>query len=378
MPPTSSINNIPRSYTIAHTESSLAWGGQEIRIMTELTGMRDRGHRMLLAAPQESQILARAIAAGFETLALDGSKWALPTNAGRLAHWFGKHQVDVVNPHSSRDGWSAGIAARLAAVPLVIRSRHFDVPLAAKVFSRLVYTRLADHLITTSPKVSADFRRVFQLPEEQVSTISTGVDTERFHPKGPPSPLTVPQGQAAWPLIGMVAVLRHAKGHVLLIRAARVLREQGLPLRLLFVGDGPSKAPIDREVEACKLTDAVHFTGHRDDIPEILRALDCVALPSLHECVPQTALQAMACGVPVIGSDAGGIPAVIRHGETGRIFARNNVEALAECLADVFRQSDTTRRLSKQARAYVEEQHSVERMLDRLEALYARRIPTLN
>ena len=343
--------------------------------MTEMTGMRDRGHQMLLAAPEHSQILARADSEGFETLALDQSKWSLPTNALRLAHWFGRHQVDIVNPHSSRDGWAAGIAARLAGVPLTIRSRHFDVPLAAKFLSRFVYTCLADHLITTSPKVSTDFRRVFRLPEDRVSTISTGVDTERFRPQGKCSPLKTPPEQKDWPAVGMVAVLRHAKGHVLLVRAARILRDRGLPLRLIFVGDGPSKAPIVQEAEVCQMTDAVHFTGHRDDVPELLRSVDCVALPSLHECIPQTALQAMACGVPVIGSDAGGIPAVVRNGETGRIFARDNVEALAECLTEVFRQADTTRRLSEQARIFVEEQHSVGRMLDRLEALYRRFLP---
>ena len=343
--------------------------------MTEMIGMRDRGHRMLLAAPASSQILGRAKAKGFETLALEGSKWSLPVNAARLAHWFGERRVDIVNPHSSRDGWAAGIAARLAGVPLVIRSRHFDVPLAAKAISRLVYTRLADHLITTSPKVSDDFRRVFQLPPERVSTIPTGVDTERFHPGGPRAALNPPRGQAKWPVVGMVAVLRHAKGHVLLVRAARLLRDRGLLLRLVFVGDGPSKAPIVSEAEACDLADAVHFTGHRDDVPEILRAMDCVALPSLHECIPQTALQAMASGVPVIGSDAGGIPAVVRNGETGRIFARGDVAALADCLASVFDDPDETRRLCEVARAFAVTEHSVARMLDRLEAIYQSYLP---
>tara|TARA_Y100001934_G_scaffold280349_1_gene386824 strand:- start:7818 stop:9146 length:1329 start_codon:yes stop_codon:yes gene_type:complete len=367
-----------RTLTIAHTESSLAWGGQEIRIMAEMTGLRERGHRMLLAAPTESLILQRAVEAGFEVLALQNSKWSLPGNAFRLADWLGRHQVDVVNPHSSRDGWAAGIGGRLAGVPLIIRSRHFDVPFGARLFSRAVYTRLADHLITTSPVVSANFRRAYALGGDRVSTIPTGVDLSAFQPDGPKADFAAPRGQGRWPLVGMVAVLRRAKGHVHMVKAARILHDQGMPIRLLFVGDGPSKAPIVDEISRCQLEKAVTFAGHRDDIPAVLRSLDCAAFPSLRECIPQGAMQAMACGVPVLGSDTGGIPSVIRDGRTGRIFPAGDSEALADSLASVFKQRQRTEKLRQQALRYVREQHGLPGMLDRLESLYARLLSDCN
>jgi glycosyltransferase involved in cell wall biosynthesis len=360
--------------TIVHTESSMGWGGQEIRVMAEMEGLRSRGHRMMLAAPASSRIFQVASDAGFESLPLSTARWALPANTSRLALWFRRHHVDVVNPHSSRDGWSAGLGARLAGVPFILRSRHFHVPIASRITSRFVYTALADHLVTTSPAVTDQFRRAFRLPTDRVSTIPTGIDPDRYHPKGPKARLDIPEDL---PLIGMIAVLRWAKGHIHLVRAARILHDQGLPVRLVFVGDGPSRAPIDEEIARLDLGEFVHYTGHRPDVPEILRRLDCAAFPSRHESIPQTALQAMACGVPVVGSDVGGIPHVIRDGETGRIFPDADDTALADRIRDVLKDRPETLRLSGAARGFVEQEHSLNRMLDQVESLYHSHLPEL-
>jgi len=361
-----------RRLTIAHTETSVAWGGQEIRTFTEMQGLRDRGHRMLLAARDDSVILQRAAEAGFETLSLDSSKWALPVNAARLANWLGGQKVDVVNPHSSRDGWAAGIGGRLAGCPLIIRSRHFDTQFTANFIRSIVFTRLADHLITTSQKVSDDFKREFHLNDENVSTIPTGVDLERFKPGGPKVSFNWKREQKNWPILGMVAVIRQAKGHVFLVRAARLLADEGFPVRLLFVGDGPSRRPIDDEIERLGLADRVIFTGHREDVPAILRGLDCAVFPSLHESIPQVGLQAMASGVPVVGSNIGGIPDVIRNGETGRVFPAGNAEALAACLKTTLGDREQSRILGRNALEFVGREYGLPSMLDRLEALYAR------
>ncbi len=329
---------------------------------------------MLLAAPPESRIFIKCREENFEVFALSARQAALPINALRLARWLGRHRVDVVNPHSSRDAWAAGLGGRMARVPLIIRSRHFEVPIANRFLSRLVYANLADHLVTTSPKISEQFENAFHFPEGRVSTISTGIDLSVFSPEGPRAEFPAARGQGKWPLVGMVAVLRHAKGHVFLVRAAAMLRERKLPMRLVFVGDGPSKGPVVDEIQKLGLTDSVEFTGHRDDVPSVMRSLDCAVFPSLHEGIPQTALQAMATGVPVVGSDAGGIPSVIQDGVTGRIFPAGDAGKLADCLEAVFRDRQTTASLCINARKCVSDNHGLEQMLDRLENLYGRHL----
>ncbi len=360
------------TFTIAHTETSLGWGGQEIRILTEMEALRRRGHRMLLAAPERSQVFAKASERGFAPQALDDRKLRLPAAVLRLARWFKAERVDVACPHSSRDGWRAGIAGRLAGVPLIVRARHFEVPIASRWVSRVVYQALADQLVTTSPKITEQFRREFGFTEARVSTIPTGIDLDVFSPAGTRAEFPAPPGQAGWPLVGLVAVLRQAKGHVTLVRAARRLRDQGFPVRLVLVGDGLSKRPIEEEIAKLRLDDAVQFTGHRDDIPAILRALHVLVIPSLHEGIPQVALQALACGTSVVGSDAGGIPIAIQAGVTGRIFPAGDDAALAAVLREACENRDATRVMQERGRTQVEERHGVEHMADAVEQLYRR------
>ncbi|MDA7915771.1 glycosyltransferase family 4 protein [Verrucomicrobia bacterium] len=363
-----------RKYTIAHTESSMGWGGQEIRIMAEMVGMRERGHQMLLAAPEDSKVYHVAVKEGFDTLVLSRGQLAVPLNAFRLKGWLKKKQVDIVNPHSSRDGWSAGLGGRMAGTPMIIRSRHFEVPIANKPLSRLVYTKLADHLITTSPRISEQFQEAFGLSAERVTTLSTGIDVEKFHPEGSTAEFPAAKGQEDWPLVGMVAVMRQAKGHVFLVRAARILKDKGFPIRILIVGDGPSQAPIDAEIAKQGLQEHVTFSGYRTDVPDILRALDCAAFPSLHEGIPQVGLQALASGIPVTGSDVGGIPSVIRDGDTGRLFTAGDHEGLALQLEKVFQEKEKTKQMVENGLKLVREHHSIPVMLDQVEALYARLI----
>lgn len=356
--------------TIAHTESSLGWGGQEIRILTEMEALRRRGHRLLLAAPPRSQVFVRARSLGFDPLPLGGHKWLLPAMVLKLAYWFQTQRVDVVCPHSSRDAWAAGMAGRVAGVPLIVRARHFEVPIASRWLSRVVYQILADHLITTSPGITEQFRRAFAFRAERVTTIPTGIDLQIFSPAGPRAEFPTPPGQAGWPLVGMVAVLRQAKGHVTLVRAARRLRDQGFPVRLLFVGDGPSKLPIEAEIAKLQLQDSVQFTGHREDIPAVLRALDLLAIPSLHEGIPQTALQALACQTPVVASNVGGIPAVIEAGRTGRLVPSEDAGALAAAIQDACQNVEATRAMQLRGRKQVEERHSIAVMATAVEQLY--------
>lgn len=357
-----------RPWRIAHAESSLGWGGQEHRILAELTGFRRRGSAVWLLAPRTSEVFQRAAAMNFSVQHLATGKLQFPFAVLQTARWLRRHRIEIANPHSSRDGWIVGLAARLARVPFLLRSRHFDVPIAHRGLSGFVFTQLADHVLTTSPKVTAHFREYFRLPADRVSTVPTGIDLDLFSPQGSRAELR-PAGDAR-PLIGMIAVLRQAKGHALLLAAARQLRAAGWNAHYVFVGDGPQRDVLQKQVEEMQLTDCVTFTGHREDIPATLRALDLLVIPSVHEGIPQVGLQALATQTPVVGSDAGGIPSIIEHDVTGRIFPSGDSAALARVIRAVFDEADRTRALAVAGRARVAQHHSLAGMLDTLDALY--------
>ncbi|MBM3847237.1 MAG: glycosyltransferase family 4 protein [Verrucomicrobia bacterium] len=361
-------------WRITHLESSLGWGGQERRILAELTGFQRRGSFVSLWAPPDSRLAVHAAQAGIPVSPLLCGTGRMPSTIWRLSRWLRKHRIQILNPHSSRDSWIGCLAGTLAGTPLVVRSRHFEVPISSPLISRLAYKDLVHHLITTSPAITNQLRSVFSLPESFVSTIPTGIDLARFDNAGPRVQFDIPPSQEERFLVGMIGIFRRAKGHSILLEAVRQLRLQGIRCECVFVGSGPMEDFVRRDAESKDLLQRVHFLGEREDIPEVMRSLDVLAMPSLHEGIPQVGLQALACGTPLVGSDLGGIRVIIGQNERGWLAPAGDPVGLASALRDALSHRDESRRRSALGRSYVEAEHGHERMLDRLEELYRRQI----
>lgn len=363
-----------RKWRIAHSEFSLGWGGQEHRVIAELEGFKERGHDVWLIAPAKSQVFARAQAMGIPTREIPTGKLALIGSSVPLAHWLGQNQIDVLNTHSSKDGWFVALAGRMAGVPLVIRTRHIEVDYKTPWISRHAFTTLADHVLTTSDRIRDGLARKLGLPLLHLTTLPTGIDLNRFQRKGSQHEYLQKLGKKR-KLIGMISVLRSWKGHKHFIEAGIRMLEAGVKADFVITGEGPQRKNITRLISESGYPDQFHLLGHTEDVPGVLRSLDVLAIPSYqHEGVPQIGLQALACETPVVGSDIGGIPEIIRPGETGRIFPAQDIVALAEQLGATLKQKKETARMVANGRALVERQHSRGHMIDVLDGLYVRLI----
>ncbi len=172
------------------------------------------------------------------------------------------------------------------------------------------------------------------------------------------------------PVVGLVARLDHwAKGHRELFRAMDILRGRQ-PFHALIVGGGRRQGEMQEMVENLQLSRAVHFLGNRLDIPELLGAMDIFVLPSYSEGVSRALLEAMAAGLPVIASEVGGLPEIVRPGETGLLIPPRSPEALAEALAGLLADPARAAALGERARAYVQANFSLERLARDLNASY--------
>lgn len=356
---------IPPRWRIVHSEASLGWGGQEHRTLTELVGLHRRGHEVVLVASPRSMIFKRAVEFGIPVYPVLFGRAQMLFDIWKLGIWLKSRRIQILNTHSSRDGWLLGLAGRLAGVPLILRTRHIDVDYPSPRISRVAYRTLADHVLTTSDKITAHLQRIFDLPNHRITTLPTGIDLKKFFPDGTRACL------GDGPLVGMVSVLRSWKGHVDFLRAAALLKGSGFRGRFVIVGGGQSPKWIEETIDELGLGDVVTLFGHREDIPEVLRALDLLVIPSTrHEGIPQIGLQALATKTAVVGSDVGGIPEIIRDGETGRLFPAGDIDAFANAIRSVFSESERTDRMREQGRELVEKCHSVENMLDKIENLY--------
>ena len=160
------------------------------------------------------------------------------------------------------------------------------------------------------------------------------------------------------------------KEYPLLVRAVAPLLGPGA--RLLIVGAGSEAAAIRAEAERAGVAEYVSLPGARDDIPAALAAMDAFALSSRLEGLPLSVLEAMAVGLPVVVPAVGGLPTLIRDGETGLLFASGDAGALGRHLAALRDAPGRARAIGDAGRAYVHQHHSREAMVRRYLDLYTR------
>ena len=342
-----------------------------MRVFAELDWMRAQGHWVALAAHPQSQIARRAREAGFKVRPLNTSKALLPVEVASLARWLKRHRVDIVNTHSSNDGWTAGLAARMAGCRL-IRSRHIEVDYPNRFWSGIAYRRLPHHILTTSERIAARLTNELAIPRERVTCIATGIDLKRFHPDTPGTlrqQLGLPKDI---PMVGMISVLRSWKGHTTFLEAAGELLKSGRAIHFIIAGDGPGRAELTKKIAGPPWRDNVSLLGHRTDVENVLASLDVLVLPSYaHEGIPQIILQAQAMARPVVATCIGGIPEVVEDGVTGLIIEPRDTAALAARITQLLDDGALRAQLGAAARAYAEATHGIDRMGARLLDLYA-------
>ncbi len=358
----------PRRLRIVHTEASLGWGGQEIRILTEAAGMAARGHDVRLLCPPQARIFAEAGARGVAVTALPiGRKNARGLFA--LRRWLAANPCDVINTHSSTDSWLAALAcASLPGAPPLVRTRHISAPIPDNAATRWLYTRASARIVTTGERLRETLVRDNGFDGARIVSIPTGVDTARFAP-GDRAAARTALGLPPGPLVGIVATLRSWKGHRFLVEAFHALARPDA--HLAIVGDGPQREALEAQVAALGLGGRVTFAGNRTDVTPWLQAFDVFALPSYaNEGVPQAIVQAMLCALPVVTTDVGSIGEAVQDGVTGLMVAPQQPAPLAAALARLLDDAALRERLGSAARAAALARFSLESMLERMEAVF--------
>lgn len=355
---------------ILHTEASAGWGGQELRILAEMQGLRERGHVLELAAPAAARIHAEAAALGFRTHDVPIGRKTF-TALGAMRGLLAREHFDVVNTHSSTDSWMVALANALRRKPVpMVRTRHISAPVSGNAATRWLYNRASAALVTTGEKLRRELIDVNGFTNVPIRSVPTGIPPERFSPADP----VVSRHELGLPArttVGILATLRSWKGHRFLVEAFAQLRAQGHDLQLLIVGDGPQMPMLQEQVAAAQLGDRVHFTGHDPKPERWLRAMDVFVLPSYaNEGVPQALMQAMMSGLPCITTDVGAIGEVARDGETALLVTPQASAALAATMTRLLGDPALRERLGTQARAFALRNCTLAAMCDAMEEVF--------
>ena len=353
---------------ILHTEASMGWGGQEIRILQESLGMIRRGYKVSVAAPEQSMIFRRANDSGIECFPASFKKKSLSSFTGMIS-LLNREHFDIVNTHSSSDSWITSIASKLSPErPKIIRTRHLSTPISRSVLSRLIYNVLPDAVMTTGEQIRRNMMEKNGFDGSRIISVPTGTDLEIFCPDK-----TVPSLKPSGFAIGMIGVLRSWKGHRFFVESMPAILKNIPDAVFYIVGDGPIKQNIAGLVDALPFRDRVFMTGHREDIPEIMASIDVIVHPSYaNEGIPQSLLQAMAMERPVVASDAGAIKDIVFDGETGFLIEPMRPDLLAEKVVELYNDPGLRKKFGKRGRELVEREYSFEIMINKIEEIYRR------
>ena len=248
---------------------------------------------------------------------------------------------------------------------------------------RRAYRPFVQQQIALGTELTAYLRGRIGVPAQRLSTIWNGVDTVRFHPAAsgrahiPGCPFSNTPAAPLW-LVGTVGRMQTVKAQPLLVRAfiAALQRQPALrqTLRLVLVGDGPLRAECQTLLQAAGMADLAWLAGERNDVPEVMRGLDCFVLPSLAEGISNTILEAMASGLPVLAT-AVGSNAELLGDHSGTVVAAGDAQALADGLLQLATDRAAAAAMGRHGRTRVEQHYSLPAMVSAYEAAYRRVLP---
>jgi glycosyltransferase involved in cell wall biosynthesis len=356
--------------------STLTWGGAELLLSDFAVGARDAGIDLGVTYLQEvdgSPAAARLRALGIEPALVPITGLLDPRDHLRVRRHVARTRPDVLHTHLGNADFFGGIAARTLRIPSVstIHVMEWESSAQANAKARimdLARRYCADTVITVSESARTALVRAGLGRSRRLVTVHNGVDA-RSQP-GSGRRVREELGIRADDLVvTMLSVLREGKGHETAMRSIRELRLRHPRLRLLIAGDGPARDRI--HAAAAALGDGVVLAGHRDDVMAVLDATDILLHPSRVDAFPTALLQALAASVPIVATDAGGIPEIVEHGTSGLLVPAPPSEvALVQALSAMLDDDSVRRRCAAAGRRRFEAEFTVERWASRTRQIY--------
>ncbi len=366
---------------VLHVTDHLWPGGAErltVGLVAELARL-DRAESVLCtvtARDADPELVERAREGAHALRALRLRRLADIRILERMVRLGREHDVELVHSHPGVGHLHSRWAARILGIPHLTTLHTMPGPEIEDNLPRMTLdaltARLSALVVAPCHAVADAYRRRWRLPAERFAVVPNA-------PVAGPAPADFDAGPLRRSLAGdggarlviCVARLQPAKGLEDLIAALPALRREVGPVRLVVAGDGPEEPRLRAEAELLGVADDVLLLGRRDDVGELLAAADAFCLPSRHEGVPVSLLEAMASGVPAVATAVGGVPELLAAGR-GLLVAPGQPVALAGALARLLSDAELARGMSDASREQVARHHEMPVVAERYADIYDR------
>ncbi len=295
-----------------------------------------------------------------------------------------KHGIDIIHSHTIRGNFYARITALLHRKPVLcvttVHSHIVDELKGERTFGiwdwllwvreKLTWVRV-DRFICVSDKLK---KRLLSegVPSDKIAVIENGVELPDLRVaenenRSVREELSIDNDEIVVVTIGRLVPV---KNHILFLKAAREVTRQKKNVRFLVVGDGVLLDSLRAKAKEWNLKERVIFAGWRNDVQRLLCATDIYVICSFVEGLNLSVLEAMAHGVPIVGTDVKGVSDIVVDKETGFLVELNNVDRLANAILALAGNRELSERMGKNGRQLVEERYSVQAMVDNTARVY--------
>ncbi len=281
---------------VLHTEWSDGWGGQEMRILSEMLTLREEGIESYLACREHATIKQKAEQNGFKVFALPFKGSFDLKTMFEIKKIIQNKKIDIVNTHSGKDTWVGGFAAKLANAKF-IRTRHLGNRIKS---SRLNFiNEIADFIFTTGENIKNQMIKHNRIKPKKIISIPTGADETIFDP----SKFTKQNSNEIF--IGALGIVRSVKGYEYFIESAAILLKKYTNLKFFIAGDGPMLNKYQNDIKELNLEDKIIMLKHVEKTAQFLSTLDIFVNSSKSEGVSQAIIQALMMNIATVATDVG-------------------------------------------------------------------------
>jgi glycosyltransferase involved in cell wall biosynthesis len=355
-----------------HVDTARSWRGGQNQVLLTVNGLREIGQRAALVAHPDGELRRRA-SEGLELIPIAPRTEVDLTAAWRLSRVVRKLRPDVVHAHDPHGVAMAALALSFAGgapAPVLVASRRVDFHLKGNSLSRWKY-RQVDCFITASEAIR-QMLVADGIPSSRTVTVHEGIDVEHAE-----AAARVNLHEAFWlphhaPIVGNVAALVPHKGQRYLVDAAHLVVQEVPDARFVILGEGELREHLERQVREYRLEKHVLLPGFRTDVLGCIKGFDLFVMSSVTEGLGTSLLDAMACGKPVVATDAGGIPEVVDQGVTGTLVPARDPRTMATAIVELLSDESRRRAMGEAGLARVKARFTVERMVAATAKVYAR------
>jgi len=299
----------------------------------------------------------------------------LPRSITEIARKLQGGDFALLHTHEYRSDLIGGIAAKLTGVPVVASVRGYTdrtLPLRLYKHMDLLALRWFDRVLPVADHVRRQLLAA-GLPGQRVTTLYDAIDPRSFCVDQDTDPIQLRRKLGlndSSKVVSMIGRLSSEKGHRYLLKGASQILARFPETHFLIAGEGPERDRLESLATSLGIDHTVSFLGYRSDVATIMAASDVVVLASLTEGCPNVLIEAMSLGRPVVATAVGGVPEIVRHGETGLLVPPRDANAIARAVLEFLSNSTQARQLGSNGQEVMMREFHIDVLARKLASVY--------